>query len=188
MANKPNLEREEIIERIEGLLIMGFWRPTEILKQERRIADFETAKRYIDIAQRRLRNRYSQINKEKILKRELRDLDFMEKRLWLNYDHAINYNEKTGAINAILRCKERRAKLLGLDIETLKIGPIKTLEDLIQEAEYEKIQQPTTNRELIVDSKQAGAEGEVPAQSSPTEAGKGNDGQGFHPKSEAEGS
>lgn len=186
MANRPNLEREEIIERIEGLLVMGYWRPTEILKQERRIADFETAKRYIDIAQRRLRNRYSQINKDKILKRELRDLDFMEKRLWLNYDHAFNYNEKTGAINAILKCKERRAKLLGLDIEIMKVGPIKTLEDLIHEAEYE-VQQPTTDRKLTVDPKQAGTEGQVSAQPGSAEVGARNDGQGLHPQGKAEG-
>jgi len=166
MGNKPNLERENLIEKVEGLLAMGFTRPTEVLRQERRIKDFQTAKRYLEIARRRFYNRYKKINQDKVLKRELRDLDFMEKRLWINYSNAINSNERTGAINSIIKCKARRAKLLGLDTENVNPQMARTLEDLIKEDD-EKEQQ-TINRGSSVDSGQDGKEGKVQTQSNPT--------------------
>ncbi len=168
-TNKTILEREELIERVEALLIMGFTRPTEIMRQEPRIKDWETAKRYLSIAQRRLRNRYKKINTDKILKKELRDLDYMEKKLWLNYHGAINANEKTGAINGILKCKERRAKLLGLDTENINPAMAKTLEDLLKEDD-EKNEQ-TINRGASVDTKQAGSQSSVQAEQSSADVG-----------------
>ena len=166
MGNIPNLEREELIESVEMLLIMGYSRPTEIMRNDLRITVFETAKRYISIAQRRLRNRYKKVEASKIITKELRDLDFMEKQLWQAYQNADNTNEKTGAVNSIIKCKERRAKLLGLDSETLLLGKKeKTLEDLLREDD-EKNEQ-TINRGVILDNRQAKPAGEISAQQNP---------------------
>lgn len=125
MGDKTDLEKEKLLEDVEELFIMGITRPAQILRVPAitgRIAEPETAKRYLDIIRRRLRNRYKQIERDKILKKELRDLDFMERKLWIVYSSGSNSSEKTGAMNSILKVKERRAKLLGFDIENFSIS------------------------------------------------------------------
>lgn len=173
MANKGNLEREEILEKVEGFLMMGVRMPTEVMRQEKRIGDFQTAKRYIEISKRRLRNRYKNIERNKILKRELRDLDFMEKKLWFVFSSAANSNEKTGVINSIIKIKERRARLLGLDTENINPGLSKTLEDLIREDD-EKNEQ-TINRGASLDTKQARRKSKVSPKSHSTKIRKKKD-------------
>ncbi|XOB41781.1 MAG: hypothetical protein ACKKMS_00055 [Candidatus Nealsonbacteria bacterium] len=125
MGDKTDLEKEKLLEDVEELFIMGITRPAQILRVPAiagRIAEPETAKKYLDIIRRRLRNRYKQVERDKILKKELRDLDFMERKLWLVYNSTTLANEKTGVMNSILKIKERRAKLLGFDIETFNIS------------------------------------------------------------------
>ena len=118
MGDKTDLEREE-------LFIMGVTKPSQILRVDKikgRIAEPETAKKYLNTVSRRIKNRYKKIERDKILKKELGDLDFMETKLWIVYSNATLANEKTGAMNSILKVKERRAKLLGFDSETFNLG------------------------------------------------------------------
>ena len=58
----PDLEKEDILDKIEELIIMGFRKPSQLLKIpeiQLRVKTFETANRYITIAYRRIRNKYS---------------------------------------------------------------------------------------------------------------------------------
>ena len=184
MGNKPNYQREKLIEAVEAQIIMGYKSPTEILKIfPNDIKDWDTARRYIRIAERRLRNRYKEIDRNKILKKEIRDLEYMEKRLWKNFKSAINDNISSGAINTIIKVKERRAKLLGLDTENVNQGHARTLEDLIRE-NREKAQKDgkhntrdkqTNNRGASMGSEQDGGKGAVQAKSDTDEIRKSKD-------------
>lgn len=130
----PNLEKEEILDKIEELFIMGIRRPSQVLKiseMQTKVKTFDTANQYIEIVKRRIRNKYKKFNREEIIKKELRDLDFMEKKQWINYSKADNSNERTGIINSFLKIKERRAKILGLDTNNINLsGRVESLTPL----------------------------------------------------------
>lgn len=138
----PSEVREEIIEIIEELYIMGFTKRSEVWRYLQKIGktiDVRTVDTYLFIVTRRIRNRYKKIDLDKTLKKEIRDLDYMQKKMWLVYNSASTSAERTGVINSILKIKERRAKLLGLDTENINKGTAKTLEDLIAENEKSNI-------------------------------------------------
>jgi len=124
---------------------------------------------------------------DKVLAKELRDLDFMEKQMWVAFFSRSPVSvgldekgkekvmmkgttpyEKAGIMNSLLKCKERRAKLLGMDTENVRSGVAKTLEDLIAEAEidYEQkqIDESKTDRITALDSEQTGEKGAVLSQ------------------------
>ena len=162
MGDIPDEKKEEIVELVEELYIMGIERATEVVKNLARqdpaiTIDQRTAGRYIDIVRRRIRNRYKKIDMNQVLKKELRDLNYMEKRLWQSF-HG-EPNERSGIINSILKVKERRAKLLGMDTENVRPGVAKTLEDLLKDDDEKN--ESTTDRRTVVDTKQAGGEGKV---------------------------
>lgn len=124
-TNKESLEREQLLDEVEEAFVMGITRPAQLLRigsLAGRIKEWETAKRYLEIVRRRIRNRYSEIIRDKIFKKELRDLDFMERKLWIVYSTASLPNDKTGVINSIIKIKERRAQLLGFDSKNLKVS------------------------------------------------------------------
>lgn len=155
MGNILTETREGIMDLVEELFIMGFTKGTrvsELLKKKGYELDIKTVRKYLDIARRRLHNKYKEINRNKVLRREIRDLDYMEQQQWINFRGADNANEKSGAMNTILKIKERRAKLLGLDTENLNLGGAKTLEDLIKE--NEKDDQQRDNRRIVLDTGQ----------------------------------
>lgn len=131
-------EREEIIDIVEECYIMGLTRPYQILKvlekQDPPIRiDWRTAGRYLDIARKRTNKRFSKIKLDNVLKKDLRDLELMEKRMWKTLTGSKKALEKSASANTILKCKERRAKLLGLDTENINRGMARTLEDLLRE-------------------------------------------------------
>ena len=122
MATKTNQEREEIIDSVIDLVMMGFDKPYQIQKMMKDIAKWQTAKSYLDEAKRRIAKIYDAgANRERTLKKELVGLQYMERKCWEIFGEASSYNERTGAIRTILSIKERRAKLLSLDTDNLKI-------------------------------------------------------------------
>jgi hypothetical protein len=152
MGNRTNEKREEIIDMVEELFVMGYTRPYRIQKILRAKGEseknldlqnitFETIERYIDIVHRRIRNKYKNIDNNKVLKKELRDLEYMESQLWSAYKGSMASKDKASLMNTILKCKARRAKLLGLDTENLNINPPKTIEDLFDDY-YARDKQP----------------------------------------------
>lgn len=158
MGNKLTEKREEIIDMVEELFVMGYNRPYRIQKilkakaesdkdLELAKVDLGTIRNYVDIVQRRIRNKYKQIDNNKVLKKELRDLDYMENQLWSAYKTSMASKDKASLMNTILKCKARRAKLLGLDTENLNINPPKTIEDLFDDYENDNKQESAENNE-----------------------------------------
>lgn len=151
MGNIITEKREEIIDMVEELFVMGFTKPYECWKilvnkaeqsakagrrdMELEKIDVRTVRNYIDIVRRRIRNKYKLIDNNKVLKKELRDLDYMEKQLWSSFKGSLQPKDRASLMNTILKCKARRAKLLGLDTENLNINQPKTIEDLFDEYE-----------------------------------------------------
>ncbi len=185
MANLPNTTKEQIVEIVEDLFIMGIKEPLKIwrvFKKEcekrqssiENIPDIKTIRNYVDIVRRRIRNRYKRVNLNNVLKEELRDLDYIQKQLWDDYRTAFDPKDRVQIIRAIIDCKERKAKLLGLDTENKNPAPAKTLEDLIKEDD-EKNEQ-TTDRGPVLDPGQAGPKSEVPAQQNTELPGQKPDG------------
>jgi hypothetical protein len=114
--------------------------------------NFETIENYINIIRRRIRNKYKLIDNNKVLKKELRDLDYMENQLWGSFKGSLQPKDRASLMNTILKCKARRAKLLGLDTENLNINQPKTIEDLFDDYENRE-QQSAENDKQGVDSK-----------------------------------
>ena len=190
MSYPTNEKREELISLVEELVIMGVNKRADIwryLSERGETTDVKTVGVYMDIARRRTRNRYKKIALDKVLAKELRDLDFMEKQMWVAFFSRSPVSvgldekgkekvmmkgttpyEKAGIMNSLLKCKERRAKLLGMDTENVRSGVAKTLEDLIAEAEidYEQkqIDESKTDRITALDSEQTGEKGAVLSQ------------------------
>lgn len=146
MGNKLSEKREEIIDMVEELFVMGYTRPYRIQKILKAKGDaekdmnlssltYETIENYINIIRRRIRNKYKLIDNNKVLKKELRDLDYMENQLWSSFKGSLQPKDRASLMNTILKCKARRAKLLGLDTENLNINQPKTIEDLFDEYE-----------------------------------------------------
>ena len=137
MANISTKTREELIDLVEEVYMTGFIRPYQIWKafKENNVSiDIKTVRNYVAIVRRRIRKKYRNIDLSRILKKELQSLDFMECRAWVNYQAAEPGPEKSLAMNSVIKIKERRAKLLGLDSETLVLGKKeRTLEDLLKE-------------------------------------------------------
>lgn len=162
MGNKTAEEKEELLMKVEELIMQRVDRPYEISKILGIAKD--TADSYKNIALRRIRNRSQKFNNlDKILKRELADLDYMEKKCWHTFRSDNNPNAKNGAMNTINKIKERRAKLLGFDTENVNQGKSKTLEDLLQDDENKS----RVDTRVIQNPKQADKESKVqPEQSS----------------------
>lgn len=155
MADLPTEKIEEIIDAVEELHLMGYRKGIEVwrLLEKRGLkCNIKTIYKYKMIVQRRLRNRYRKIKLDKLLSDQLSEIEYMQKRAWADYQTLPPGNERTGCMNTILKCKERIAKLLGMDTENLNQGRAKTLEDLIREDD-EKNEQ-TIDRGVVVDSKQ----------------------------------
>lgn len=156
--------REEILEQIEELYIMGFVKPrqvAELLEKQGTRISIDTVKAYTSIVLRRMRNRYKSISRERMMKKELQSLDYMENAAWISYRKAANTNERSGGLRTILQIKERRAKLLGFDTENLNVHVSKTLEDLLADSDYEE-KQSQTDRGAVMDSGQAAEKGSLP--------------------------
>lgn len=129
MATKSNQEREEIIDKIIDLVMMGLDKPYQIQKALGDIAKWQTAKSYLEEAKRRIVKIYdTQSNRADTLKRELAGLQYMERKCWEIFNKANSYNERTGAIRTVLSIKERRAKLLSLDTDNIKLAGVTGLD------------------------------------------------------------
>ena len=175
MGDIELIKKEGLLETTEELIMQKISKDTEIA----RILgiDERTAKKYKSIALRRMRNRAKKFNDlDKMLKQELSDLEYMEKKCWLIFRTSTTPNEQAGAMNSINKIKERRAKLLGFDTENVNQGKSKTLEDLlnaddIKEKENENKQR--TNSGVVVDNKQAGAKSKVQSERGADEVREG---------------
>ena len=76
----------------------------------------------------------------------------MENQLWGSFKGSLQPKDRASLMNTILKCKARRAKLLGLDTENLNINQPKTIEDLFDDYENRE-QQSAENDKQGVDSK-----------------------------------
>lgn len=113
MSNLTSEQKESLIEQVEQLIVMGFTKPSQIIKQGI-VQNKESAKDYIAIAQRRLRNRYKGLDRSKLIARETKSLDLMEKKCWAEYAKA-QPMLKTKIMQNIVMIQKRRAELLGID-------------------------------------------------------------------------
>ena len=116
MPNLTSEEKENRIDQVEQLIIMGYTKPSQIVAQGV-VQNIESAKEYIAIAQRRLRNRYDNVDRQKMIKREIKSLDLMERKTWA--DHSKSKDDprtRSRLMQTIVIIQKRRAELLGLDV------------------------------------------------------------------------
>lgn len=148
-----NLKRDQLIEQTEYLLLEKVESVIEIAA--RLGVAYNTAKDYKKIARDRLDKAAEKaIDLTTILKNELKEIEYIEKKAWESYVIAKSGNERTGAMNTIVKCKERRAKLLGLDTENINEGKSKSLEQLLDESNA-RLTASNPDALVAVDSQQA---------------------------------
>ena len=175
MGNLPSEITEEVINMIEELYCMRIRKGAEIwrfLNKNGYKLNPATVYKYIGIVRRRLRNKYKQIKLNKALTDELNDLDYMQKKLWIDYQKAISENGRAAFMNSILKCKERISKLLGLDTININQGQSKTLEDLLDEDDENNNNEDEENKQTIdrgsvMDTKQETGKGKIQIESNP---------------------
>lgn len=117
MPDKTDQEKQILLEKTEDAMLDGFDTPTEIGK----IIDIErnTARNYIKLVQEKWA-RSKTTNIEEKRKELIRKLAKTEKDLSVIASAADQDTAKVGAINAKLKAFERQAKLLGLEVETIR--------------------------------------------------------------------
>ena len=166
MANLTNEKREYYLEQTEQLYIMGVRTPSELLRNLP-LKDFGTAKKYLEIVRRRIRNRYKNTKMyAKQLTRQLASLDLMEKNSWTDYlktktvmvqrgvdghGKPVMVEEKVGQdedtkvriLGNVLKIQERRAALLGMDAPKASM-----VMQLTQEMQSKQLGRPLTITEL----------------------------------------
>ena len=165
MGNQITIIREEVVDMVEELMLMGFDKRYQIwqaIKSKGYGTDYKTIGKYMDVVRRRSRKRFREVDIKNVLKKELGKLSLMERQAWKNFMASEPGNEKSGALITISKIMERRAKLLGLDTEERPAE--RTLEDLIKDDDEENEQ--TINRGAVLDNKQGRPAGEVSAESS----------------------
>lgn len=117
MSTKTLDEREKIIERVEELFLMGHRTAWQVYNHTERslVSNYDTAKRYLTIVHRRLRNRWKNTDMEKILRNDLQELEMLERFCWQMFAESENYAPKIAAMQNLLKIKAHKARLLGLD-------------------------------------------------------------------------
>ena len=118
-------EKEELIDKAVDLILMGFDKPYHLMKMLP-VSNMNTAKRYLEAAEKRMAAIYERVgDRERALKKDLADLEMNEKRVWDEFE-ASKKKKFPMSINSvtqsIVKIKERRAKLLGLDITNLNLS------------------------------------------------------------------
>lgn len=126
MANRTNIEKEKNLETVEELVILGFTTPSEIQRMIENITDFETAKRYISIARRRIRNKAKRTaNIVELRDGEVRKIKLAEKNAWSQYYRKTTKpSDKAKFLSIIVKLMERKALLLGYDEPSKFLGAI----------------------------------------------------------------
>jgi len=124
-GQKTFKEKEELIDRAIDLILMGFDKPYHLMKMLP-VAHIDTAKRYLESAEKRIGQIYERVgDRDRALKKDLADLEMNEKRVWDEFE-ASKKKKNPMSINhvtqSIVKIKERRAKLLGLDITNLNLS------------------------------------------------------------------
>ena len=117
MANRTDEEKQILLDKTEDALLDGFERPTDIAKILE--VNWETAKKYIQLVQDKWA-RSKDINIEEKRKELIRKLRKVEQDLGIIASAAEQDTAKVGAINAKIKAFERQAKLLGLEIDTIR--------------------------------------------------------------------
>lgn len=113
MSNLTSEEKEKRIDEVEQMIVMGYTKPSQIIRQGI-VDNHQSAKEYIAIAQRRLRNRYKDLDRNKLIARETKSLDLMEKKCWIEYGKA-QPAIKTRIMQTIVMIQKRRAEMFGID-------------------------------------------------------------------------
>lgn len=133
MATKTLDERENIIDRMEELYLMGARSAWQLYQKTTRseVSNYDTCRRYLRVIERRLLHRWKNLDRQKILRRELQQLEMMEKNAWSAYEQATNASAQMDIFRTILKVKERRAKLLQLDGMTLNVTPSHTWQSIV---------------------------------------------------------
>jgi len=112
---KKNIEREELLEQVEELITMKFTTPTEIMRATG-IGDPNTAKNYVAIARRRMRNRESRQDLANMRKAELREINLAIKKSWKEYHLAgTKTRDKAKLLLVIAKFMDRKSQLMGYD-------------------------------------------------------------------------
>ena len=163
----PNDKREEALERAVVLVAKGFSAPRDMIKNGV-TTDWDTAKSYIAIAQRRIRNRYKELNYDKMRKKELASLQQLEKDLWQAHSLAVEKKDVKGIgliARAIKDVKERVAAMIGLDAPK-----VNTNLNVNADAKDVKHVQLTQEQANLIATKVLRLNGELPNQSEPVGA------------------
>lgn len=117
-------EKEEILDHCVELYLRGYKTSQQLFSATTRneIGDLRTAKGYLRIVERRLRNQWRNLDTGKFLRKELQQLDLWEKLAAKEFDRATKPIDRARIIDSIIKIKERRAKLLSLDGENLAVS------------------------------------------------------------------
>jgi len=146
MASKKDAVREQLIDGVQRLFVMGFKKPYQIMKLLPAISDFRTADNYLRIAQRRLHRSLTNINHTEEIKKQVQIMDQAIGELWAQFLVALEVNEKVSCVNAIERLLKSKAELLGLEApKELKVQSQDSLWDILQKM-------PENEREQIIKS------------------------------------
>lgn len=118
MANITVEEKEKRLDQIEQLILSGFGSLRDIMRTLG-INDMDTAKDAVNIARRRLRNKYYNTRHYKnIFFKELASLENLERRVFGDYLQASkdkDHKAMAAYQRNILEIKKRRADMMGID-------------------------------------------------------------------------
>lgn len=106
-------EREEILAKVEEMMVKGFTEASYVAKALS-IA-YNTAADYIEAI--RTRWKCQGLDREELRKELIKNAQLIQKQLWIDRQTFKQENTKLGCLNTALKANERQAKLLGLDVD-----------------------------------------------------------------------
>ena len=141
-TNKSQDEREELLDQIERLYVMGVRKVWQI-KKITGVTDYRTIQGYLRTIKQRLDRRYADINRDEYFKRQVEQLDQGIKEAWLSLAGAVSNNEKAKVLRIMGVLLKQQAELLGLEAPkklTIGGGYGERLVDLLAKMDNDKAQ------------------------------------------------
>jgi len=138
---KTVIEKDELIDAVERLFVMGNTRPYQLMRALPILKDLETTNKYIATVKARLRRRHELIRRDVQFNEQVQTYAQAIVEMWAVYEDAEKPFDQTQALRGLAALMKQQADLLGLEPpKTLNLGTAtgETLMQILSKLDNEK--------------------------------------------------